>query len=288
MCWMPPPVRSICKIGTGAGSSTTPSGLAKISAWNDAPSSNRATYVYGGDLLGNVWRFDINAATAFQFATLKDPSGNSQPITTTPVLGKISGKRIIYVGTGKYLETSDLTTTQVQTEYAIKDDNATATLINPAGSPRVSTTLVQQTLTATGTGTRTVSNNPVDFNTGRGWYVDFPDSGERSNIESRLVQGILLVATIVPSNSVCSPGGYGWLNFFNYQTGGPVDPTSGIASNSYNQSIVGMNVIYINGNPVVELTTDGNDTPVKDPNVPIPPTKTGFIGERVLWRELNP
>ena len=277
----------ISKIGTGVGSTTTPSGLAKISAWNDAPSSNRTTYVYAGDLLGNVWRFDINAATAFKFATLMDPSGNPQPVTTAPVLGKISGKRIIYIGTGKYLETADLSTTQVQSEYAIKDDNATATLPNPAGSPRSSVTLVQQTLTAVGNGTRTASNNPVDFSTGLGWYIDFPDSGERSNIESRLVQGVLLVATIVPSNSVCSPGGYGWLNFLNYQTGGPID-TSGIASNWYSNSIVGMNVLYINGVPVVETVTSNNPTPTVDPNVPIPPKKTGFIGQRVLWRELNP
>jgi len=189
------------------------------------------------------------------------------------------------VGTGKYLETADLTNTQVQTEYALRDDNVAYT--DPAGSPRNSLTLVQQTLTATGNGTRTASSNPVDFSVDRGWYVDFPDSGERSNIESRLIQGVLLVATIVPSNSVCSPGGYGWLNYFDYKTGGAID-TSGNASTWYSNSIVGMNVLYINGAPVIETVTANNPTPTVDPNVPIPPTQTGFIGKRVLWRELNP
>ena len=93
----------------------------------------------------------------------------------------------------------------------------------PAGSPRNSTTLVQQTLTATGNSIRTATNNPVDLTTARGWYIDLPDSGERANIDFQLVQGTLLVATIVPSNTVCSPGGYGWLNYFNYKTGGSVD-----------------------------------------------------------------
>ncbi len=278
----------INKIGTGAGVGSTaiPSGLAKIAAWNDTPGSNRATFVYGGDLLGNVWRFDIDTGgTPFLLANLRDPSGNPQPITTVPVLGKIADKRVVFIGTGKYLETSDLSNTQVQTEYAIKDDDATVTLTNPAGSPRNSTTLVQQTITDNGDGTRTVSSNPVDFTTGLGWYVDFPDSGERSNIESRLVQGTLLVATIVPSNTVCSPGGYGWLNFFDYTSGSSID-TGGIVSVRYGNTIVGFNVLFINGQPVTEVSTSGGDN-TTDTNVQFKGSSAGFAGKRVLWRELN-
>ena len=274
------------KIGTGAGSSTTPGGLAKISAWNDTPSSNRATFVYGGDLLGNLWRFDINTGTVFKFATLMDPSGNPQPVTTTPVLGKISGMRVVFVGTGKYLETSDLTNTQVQTLYAIKDNNATVTLTDPAGSPRSSTTLVQQTITA-GNGVRYGSNNTVDWTTGNGWYVDFPDSGERSNIEGKLLQGTLLLPTIVPSNTVCSPGGYGYLNFFDYTSGSSID-TSGVVSAAYNDTIVGINVLYINGTPVIEAVTSNDPTPTINPDVQIKGTASGFTGKRELWRELSP
>lgn len=285
----------ISKIGTGAGSTTTPSGFAKIAAWNDAPSSNRATYVYGGDLLGNLWRFDINSSAAaaigtgdvLKFAFLADPSGTAQPITTAPILGKILGKRVVFIGTGKYLGTPDLSDTQVQSLYAIKDDNATVTLSNPGDSPRDSVQLVQQTLT-TGNGVRTASNNPVDFTTGRGWYIDFPDSGERVNIEGRLVQGTLLVATIVPSNTVCAPGGYGWLNFFDYQSGSSIDPTSGIVSASYDNTIVGLNVLYINGAPVIETVTSNDPTPTVNNNVLIKGTASGFTGQRVLWRELNP
>ena len=260
-----------------------------------SPSSNRATYVYGGDLLGNVWRFDINStATAaigtgdvLKFATLDDPSGNPQPITTTPVLGKISGHSASYSSAPDSIwSTPDLSNTQVQTEYAIKDDNATTTLVNPGGSPRNSSTLVQQTLTAAN-GVRTASNNPVDFTTGRGWYIDFPDSGERVNIDGKLVQGTLLVATIVPSNTVCAPGGYGWLNYFNYLTGSSVD-TSGIVSSSYSNTIVGINVLYINGTPIIEAVTSNDPTPTVNTNVLIKGTASGFTGQRVLWRELNP
>ncbi|MDE2118551.1 MAG: hypothetical protein KGJ19_08140, partial [Betaproteobacteria bacterium] len=202
-----------------------------------------------------------------------------QPITTTPTLGLINGKRVVFIGTGKYLETGDLTTTQVHTQYAIKDADATTTLVNPR------TTLVQQTLTNAGA-SRTVSNNSVNFYTGRGWYVDFPDSGERVNIDSKLVQGTLLVPSIVPSSTACTPGGYGWLNFLNFQTGGAVDVSTNLAAVKYDATIVGVNVIYVQGMPKVGVVTSTNPTPDLNTSVPFTGSAAGFTGKRVIWREL--
>jgi type IV pilus assembly protein PilY1 len=279
----------ISKISTGVGSTTTPSGLGKISGYNEESTGNKAGYVYGGDLLGNVWRFDINGTTAatigsgdvMKFAALfSDAAGtNPQPITTTPILGKINSKRVIFISTGKYLETSDLTNTQKHTQYAIKDDDATATLINPRN------TLVQQTIIndPNGTATRIAgTNNTVDFYTGRGWYADFPDSGERVNVDGKLVQGVLIIPSIVPSNTACSPGGYGWLNYFDYKTG--------LASSvKFDATIVGVNIIYISGTPIVEAVTSVNPTPVIPPKQPdFPPAPTSFVGKHVIWRELIP
>ncbi|MDH4283702.1 MAG: PilC/PilY family type IV pilus protein, partial [Gallionellaceae bacterium] len=284
----------ISKIATGAGSTTTPSGLAKIAGWNNEPGGNLAGYIYGGDLLGNVWRFDINSTAAafigtgevMRFATLfSDAAGTSpQPVTAAPVLGSIAGQRVVFIGTGKYLETSDLTTTQVQTQYAIEDNNASATLVNPRN------TLVRQTLTNNpdGTATRLSSNNAVNFYTGRGWYVDFPDSGERVSIDSKLVQGTLLVATVIPSNTACAPGGYGWLNFLNYQTGGAVDISTSLASVKYDAPIVGVNVIYVQGQPKVGVVTSTNPTPELNSDVAFSASAAGFSGKRVIWRELIP
>jgi type IV pilus assembly protein PilY1 len=211
---------------------------------------------------------------------------------TTPVLGTILGKRVIFVGTGKYLEVADLSTTQVQTQYAIKDDDATTTLVNPRNS------LVQQFLIANPDGTATrlsaasasatsTGQNTVDFGTGRGWFVDLPDLRERINIDSKLVQGTLLVPSIVPSATECAPGGSGWLNFFDYRTGGAVT-TSGIASGKYDSPIVGINVLFIEGNPVVEVVTSTEPTPKIDPSVDFKATAGGFTGKRMLWRELIP
>jgi type IV pilus assembly protein PilY1 len=287
----------LSKISTGEGDTTTPSGLAKIAGWNEEPPGNSVRYVYGGDLKGNVWKFDISSATvavigtgsALKFATLfsttTGAAGDEQPIMTTPVLGKISGSRVVFIGTGKYLETGDLITTQKQTQYAIRDDNSGVTFVNPRNQ---GTLMVQQTMsTNTSTGTRSVTpaTTAPNFYTGRGWFVDLPDTGERVNIDSQLAQGVLLAPSIVPSNTACAPGGTGWLNFFDYKTGAAVT-ASGIVSAKYDSTIVGVNVIYIDGEPVVEVVTSTNPTPKKDDDVTFPPTAGNFSGKRTLWREL--
>jgi type IV pilus assembly protein PilY1 len=287
----------ISKIGTGVGSTTTPSGFSHIVGWNDEPAGNLAGYVYGGDLLGNVWRFDINSTVdgsvasgeigkgdVMLFATLKDSLGVAQPVTTTPVLGKINEKRVIFVGTGKYLETSDLTTTQTQSIYAIKDDDASSTLVNARNS------LIHQTLANNidGSATRTSGNVAVNFYSDRGWYIDLPDSGERVNIDSTLVQGTLIVPTIVPSNTACSPGGYGWVNYLDYKTGGAVDVSTSLVSEKMDSTIVGVNVLYIGGVPKVGVVTSTNPTPTLVDAVAFAANAPVFTGKRVIWRELIP
>ncbi|HRE18275.1 MAG TPA: PilC/PilY family type IV pilus protein, partial [Rhodocyclaceae bacterium] len=269
----------ISAISTGVGDTTTPSGLAKISAWNDFGGvDNTAGPVYGGDLQGNVWRFNINTAAApFKLATLKDASNNAQPITTTPVLGKISGKRVIMIGTGKYLEIADLTDTSQQSVYAISDDDETVTLTDPRAA------LQEQTFTQDES-SRAGSNNAVNFAAGRGWYIDLPDSGERVAIDMRLLSGGLIFASVVPSNTVCSPGGYGWLNILNYETGGYIDLSVSVGK-MYSSPIVGISPIAIGGSIklIITLADGSNPTPPDGP-----PTKDAgtFVGKRVMWREL--
>src|SRR5471030_2730036 len=96
------------KIATGAGDSTTPSGLAQINNFVDFAAVNNTTrQVYGGDLLGNVWRFDVNdsiapggrEATLLGVAT--DGGGAPQPITTRPELAELNAKPMVFVGTGR-------------------------------------------------------------------------------------------------------------------------------------------------------------------------------------------
>ncbi len=271
----------ISKIGTGEGSDSDPSGLAKISAYaDDAEVNNTAGNIYGGDLKGNLWRFDINAVDKFLFAQLTDANGDAQPITSAPELGLVNNKIMVFVGTGKFLELGDLSTTQKQSFYAIIESTPNATVSNYRGTGG---SLVNKDMKNI-SGLRSVSTDKPDLNVKRGWFIDFPDNGERVNIKPKLVLGALLIPSLVPSNAVCTPGGYGYLNILDYSTGGQVG--SNPISQLLNAPIVGMNVVYINGKPVVSVTLANNPTPQV---VPFEATATtsGFQKKRIIWRELT-
>lgn len=272
-------------IATNVGNTTTPSGLAKIKAYADeAEKNNVSSLVYGGDLDGNLWRFNIDTNTVFKLAKLTDgtaPTPLSQPVTVAPELGLVNNKKVIFVGTGKYLEIADLTNTGKQTLYAIKDDSATATLTNARND------LSPQTLAISSTNPDarvSSSNSAVNFISGNGWYVDFPDSGERQNVESQLVLGTLLVPTTVPTSTACQPAGFGWFNFLDYRTGLAVG--GGLVSARTSAPSVGFNVVYINGVPKVSNVVADDKNPQLIPNIPFSGTGSGFQLKRSIWREI--
>ena len=282
----------ISKVGTGAGSPSNPSGLGKVAAFaNDAFKNNFATYAYAGDLQGGLWRFDISGSVV-KVATLRDPGGIAQPITTAPQLGVINKKRVIFVGTGKYLEQEDLISTQVQTVYAIKDDDVSAEISGLRGGG-----LVMQTLSIDGD-FRTASSESVDFGTGFGWMLDFP-AGERVNVDPLLLNGVLLMPTTVPNSTSCLGGGYGWFNYFNYKTGGSPNLAGGIVSEKLNTPAVGFNIVYDKDRkPVVSVVESNDPTPhhLKNKDVAANSDATretvyekyddGTYGRRSIWREL--
>ncbi|MBK8120605.1 MAG: hypothetical protein IPK39_16575 [Sulfuritalea sp.] len=127
-------VKSGFPMSTASGSSGTPSNLGKIAVWVDnASNNNTARFIYSGDTNGDLWRFDFDpgasgqsGAAVFKLASLTDPGGAGRPITTKPELTTVqtSGSGLmqeVLVGTGQYLEAADLTSTAVETFYAIKD-----------------------------------------------------------------------------------------------------------------------------------------------------------------------
>jgi type IV pilus assembly protein PilY1 len=124
----------LTKVTTGMGDVFTPSGFAKVSAFaTDFRVDNTTTFVYGGDLLGNVFRYNTATNTMQRIAQLFDGSSppRPQPVTTRPELTRIAGFNVIFVGTGRLLGASDLQdpatlvpaedTAYQQTVYGIKD-----------------------------------------------------------------------------------------------------------------------------------------------------------------------
>jgi type IV pilus assembly protein PilY1 len=269
-----------CVLGT-----PDPSGLGRINAWVDnAFNDNTALRVYGGDLKGNLWRFDLDPSasdymTAFKLTTLVDSGGTPQPITTRPELGEVQGFSVVYVGTGKLLGTSDMSTTQSQSIYAIRDDLS----MTPSTISR--SDLVQQTLTALDSSTRTTTSNAVNFNTNKGWFVDLPDSGERVNVDPILQLGTLVVPSNVPSSDACLAGGYAWVNFLDYRTGSYVPgANANMASTKIAASlVVGTNVVQLPGGKVVTIVTTADNQQLTQQT---PISGASVTGRRVTWREL--
>jgi type IV pilus assembly protein PilY1 len=121
-------------IDTGAGTAATPAGLARPSGYTRSVVDATVDQVYAGDLLGNVWMFDVSGGDAFPpaelVASLTDTLGRPQPITTAPRIevdiGRdgIGTRRWVFVGTGRFLSTTDLVDTQPQTMYALRDGTA--------------------------------------------------------------------------------------------------------------------------------------------------------------------
>ncbi len=277
----------IKKIGTGVGSTTTPSGLSRINAWTDnGMVDNTSLRAYGGDLLGNVWRFDLTAYTAHHLATLRDTGAGVQPITAKPELGLVSNHVVVYVGTGRYLGTTDLADTSQQSFYAIKDPlDAT----DYGANFRATANVVQQTLTQTtdvsGAIVRTASSNAVDFSSNDGWFIDLPDTGERDNTDPALALGTLVFTTNVPNANACTIGGYSWIYYLDYRTGSFVSTASGqqVARRLGNSLATRPVLVRLPNNSVVSLTKL-SDTTVDVGNVPI--GAGGNTVRRVLWREL--
>lgn len=283
--------RPLHKIATGAGSSDAPSGLARISAWVDSPSDNTASRLYGGDLLGNVWRFDIDKGRAARLAQLGESGGvGTQPVTTRPELAVVRRGGVQYpvviVGTGSYLGISDMASTGQQSIYVLKDslqaDGA------GLGQVRRDGVLVQQTL-AVADGGRSMTTQPVDWVRGAGWYVDLDPGGatpgERVNVDMQVELGVLKAVGNIPSVAVCSQGGSAWLYALDLATGAalPGAAAAGILA-SEQAMLSGVNTLRLASGATTTLAADsaGRIGSYADPVVP---PLSGKV-KRVDWREV--
>ncbi|SMC21133.1 type IV pilus assembly protein PilY1 [Andreprevotia lacus DSM 23236] len=280
---------------TPAGTSGSPSGMVKIEAWVDSQTDNTAQRVYGGDLLGNVWRFDINdiiapsGKEAMLLANLSI-SSTPQPITTRPRVAKGtyggSDYNFVMVATGKYMGQSDLTSTAQQSVYGIKDTLGSTSL----GNFRSRSDVVSQTLTNATIGGKsvlTVTQNPVDWSSKMGWYFDFLATGERSNIEMQQQFNILSVIGNVPGSSTCvAGGGYANKYFVDIMTGSSLSTSDNniIGTRLDTDSLIAGQTLVKVGDKLVNITTCTTGC-VKAESVPAIPAAAGD-SRRISWREL--
>jgi type IV pilus assembly protein PilY1 len=283
-------------IDTGVGSTSTPAGLAKLSPYIDnADLDATVSYVYGGDLLGNVWRFDFTGNTVSSWGvtkltTLVDGASpaNPQPVTTEPELADITiagtHYHFVYVGTGQYLGDTDIATTRTQTMYGLIDDLS--------NSPSISRANLQvQTMTADplDSSKRNVTNNAATYSGGsakKGWYLDLSlTPGERIVTDPQLALGVLAFTSNIPSSTQCVPGGSSWFYTIDYQTGGLIanSPVS-YSGTSLGNALASRPTLIKLPSGAVKAIIRLSDVTTQAAPLNNPPSATS--GRRVAWKEI--
>jgi type IV pilus assembly protein PilY1 len=247
------------KIATGEGSPSTPSNLGQLNAFiDDSAFNNTAVRAYGGDMLGNIWRFDINASElpagrdAILLGQATDSGGTPQPITTRPELAELDGKPMVFVGTGRLLGASDVSDLQQQSIYGIVD-KLTPSRVYADLRSALKPMKMTKTTPAVGA-TRTIACDPGQATrcaSKDGWIIDLPDEGERNNIDMLLVRTTLVAGTNVPNPLPCSKGGYYWLNYIDFATGlsngafDGLEVTSSSAASTYGSNSLVTGLAYL-------------------------------------------
>lgn len=250
---------------TGSGDADHPNGLSTPIAI-DADGNRSVDYIYAGDLLGNLWKFDVSSESSSGWAIANSGSplfvtcdSNSagcapQPITSKPQVGRGPSNTglMVYFGTGKYFEKDpnpededaydpdDNTDLQNQSLYGIWDNGATVS----RGQLQVQT--IDEEITRNGLQLRRSSRNAVSYGAGaeddKGWYMDLRkpgtppvNEGERVVYFPLLRNGRIIFTTLIPTppdanQDPCGTGsnGTGWLMELNALDGQPL-PTGGPA-----------------------------------------------------------
>ncbi len=229
------PYEDITVIDTKSGfTSTNDNGLSGVALLPNT--DGLTTVVYGGDIRGNVWKFDLTDTQSENWKvglgtenepkpiiTVVDDENNPQPISTNPTLGYNYLKHseanpneyaiMVYFVTGKYYTNSDIASDSTQSIYAIADVGRAYELSATNRSAFLhKKSISQQTLNR-----RTISDDKnVDWGIVNGWFLDLGTpkgitGGERGISKSLLVYNRLIVTTFMPSQSMCEYGGSGWL-----------------------------------------------------------------------------
>jgi type IV pilus assembly protein PilY1 len=176
--------------------------------------------LWTGDLQGNLWKLDftrvglsglgtnaldnlaaVNAMGSNQspFFVATHSDGGRQPITSAPLLASAAGgKRLVIVGTGKYLEASDNTAPVApgNSLYALPDGNTPFT--NPS----------QLKTVTTNESTRQLTQSDPALDGATGWRLNLNATlGERQASPMALERGKLFVNTMLPVGESCGEGG---------------------------------------------------------------------------------
>lgn len=245
------------KIDTEAGAAGTPNGL-NTPLLIDTDADFDVDYIYAGDLLGNMWKFDVTSGSTGSWDVAWSSGGSPAPLFTAAANQPITSQPqatfhpdnlegfMIYFGTGKYIETGDNVGSGQTTQafYGIWDKNT-----GTAPSISIASDLLEQTITNQFSQDfdtdddgiddetfllRNVSDNLIDWDTHLGWHLDLiPDNiegspntanfGERQTSGAIVRNGRVIFTTLIPSTVECEFGGTSYLMEIDFRDGSALE-----------------------------------------------------------------
>lgn len=266
--------------------------------------------VYGGDLQGNVWRWDFSdtngavPSTALKLFQAKDTAGNTQPITGGLAVGRDkTGTIFVGFGTGRFISSSDVpgvATQLTQSIYGIKDEATTI-----AGRDSLQARTIPFTGTVAGKAARGFETYAVLPSAKKGWYIDLA-TPERVTSAPTVIGSAMYLSSVIPATGSDCQGatGSGFLNAINVFTGTSPDSSS-YFNNSGSVTDAGGNTGILGGIGITGgMPTEANITSVlatvgtgvfttegggagNSASMQINPS-SGGTPIRVNWREIVP
>lgn len=165
--------------------------------------------VYCADLMGHLWRADVNEEHDPDGWSMSALFDGDQAITATPAPAYGDENMIlVYFGTGAYMVDDDLDTMEQNSFYCVYD--------RQDGGSHSRWDLVDQTSTIS------------DIGEADGWYVDlWHESTERVTEQAVVVAGAVLFTSFAPGSDVCVAGGRSWLHRMSYDDGSELEDEEG-------------------------------------------------------------
>jgi len=269
----------------------------------DLDGDSTVDLVYGGDLKGNVWRWDFRTDTPGP-ASLLFTAEKDQPITggITATLHPDTGELFIGFGTGRFISEDDLPSEAPSTQsiYGLIDPINTLSIDN---TPLVkSSDLQNRTLGTTSTAKINGKDRTVrDFEPSslleigkKGWYMDLSPN-ERVISDAQMVNGRTMVfPTVIPpkpneSASCESAAGSGFVNMIDLLTGTmPIGVTYASIGTGADTGMPTAPSILCNDNSCKLITCEGDNCV---PHLQVyngpSPASSPVKPHRVQWRSLR-
>ena len=294
-------------LSTGVGTPLDPSGLSTIRAFTSSRRDPYALQAYGGDLKGNVWRFDLSDPNESNWkveliAKLTDRRGTAQPITTgvrIEIDQNNNVDRYLFVGTGKLLGVDERSASGINdikdrsvtnSLYVIRDGTRTTAEPAPAAQipPRAPYSRADL---------NTVTDRIAGFTgpaTGRGWYQDASDPSAKIGTDVFADVQTVVFSFSKPSTDPCAPPLSSTLFARDLNTGNSVlvAPNGGIvAGYDIGSGIAGVALIQgaagASGSAIGEVRAQVTTMKGEVFSFGISLNPATLVKHRVSWRLLN-